>query len=70
MAVIASDRGRSAARGFFIARRCGRRSSDHHVVALVALFCILIPTANLKRQNIASGFGFIDRTAGFDVPSI
>jgi general L-amino acid transport system permease protein len=39
------------------------------VVALVALFYILInnTAANLKRQNIASGFGFIDRTAGFDV---
>ena len=39
------------------------------VVALVALFYILITNtaANLKRQNIASGFGFIDRTAGFDV---
>jgi general L-amino acid transport system permease protein len=39
------------------------------VVALVVLFWILITNtaANLKRQNIASGFGFIDRTAGFDV---
>ena len=39
------------------------------VVALVVLFYILITNtaANLKRQNIASGFGFIDRTAGFDV---
>jgi general L-amino acid transport system permease protein len=39
------------------------------VVALVALFYVLITNTatNLKRQNIASGFGFIDRTAGFDV---
>jgi general L-amino acid transport system permease protein len=39
------------------------------VVALVVLFWILVTNtaANLKRQNIASGFGFIDRTAGFDV---
>ena len=39
------------------------------VVALVALFYILITNtaANLRRQNIASGFGFVDRTAGFDI---
>jgi general L-amino acid transport system permease protein len=39
------------------------------VVALVVLFTILITNtaANLRKQNIASGFGFIDRTAGFDV---
>ena len=35
----------------------------------MVLFWILITNtaANLKRQNIASGFGFVDRTAGFDV---
>ena len=39
------------------------------VLALAVLFWILITNtaANLRRQNIASGFGFIDRTAGFDV---
>jgi general L-amino acid transport system permease protein len=39
------------------------------VVALVVLFYILVSNtaANLRRQNIASGFGFVDRTAGFDV---
>jgi general L-amino acid transport system permease protein len=39
------------------------------VVVIVLLFWILITNtaANLARQNIASGFGFIDRTAGFDV---
>ncbi len=39
------------------------------VVLLVALFYMLVTNtaANLRRQNIASGFGFLDRTAGFDV---
>ena len=39
------------------------------VVALIALFYMLITNTaeNLRRQNIASGFDFIDRTAGFDV---
>jgi general L-amino acid transport system permease protein len=39
------------------------------VVLLVALFYMLITNtaANLRKQNIASGFGFIERTAGFDV---
>jgi len=39
------------------------------VVALAALFWMIISNtaANLKRQNIASGFGFWDTTAGFDI---
>jgi general L-amino acid transport system permease protein len=39
------------------------------VVLLVALFYMVIGNtlANLRNQNIASGFGFIGRTAGFDV---
>jgi general L-amino acid transport system permease protein len=71
MAVITSDRGRSAARAAFFYRPEVRQAIYQIVtiVALVVLFYILISNtvANLKRQNIASGFGFIDRTAGFDV---
>jgi general L-amino acid transport system permease protein len=71
MAVIASDRGRSAPRAGFFYRPEVRQAIYQiiTVVALVALFYILITNtaANLKRQNIASGFGFVDRTAGFDV---
>jgi general L-amino acid transport system permease protein len=39
------------------------------VVLLVALFYMLVTNTatNLRKQNIASGFGFIGRTAGFDV---
>jgi len=39
------------------------------VVALAILFYILVTNTadNLRRQNIASGFEFVDRTAGFDV---
>jgi general L-amino acid transport system permease protein len=39
------------------------------VVAIVALFWMIISNtaANLKRQNIASGFGFWNTTAGFDI---
>ena len=71
MAVIASDRGRSAPKAGFFYRPEVRQAIYQivTVVALVALFYILITNtaANLRRQNIASGFGFIDRTAGFDV---
>jgi general L-amino acid transport system permease protein len=71
MAVIASDRARSAGRASFLYRPEVRQAIYQIVtiVALVVLFYILITNtvANLKRQNIASGFGFIDRTAGFDV---
>lgn len=39
------------------------------VVAIGALFWMIISNtaANLKRQNIASGFGFWNTTAGFDI---
>ena len=39
------------------------------IVALAALFWMIISNtaANLRRQNIASGFGFWNTTAGFDV---
>ena len=39
------------------------------VVALVAFFWMIASNAaeNLRRQNIASGFGFLNTTAGFDI---
>lgn len=39
------------------------------VVALAALIVVMIlnAAANLEQQNIASGFGFLRRTAGFDI---
>jgi general L-amino acid transport system permease protein len=39
------------------------------VVALTALFWMIVSNtaANLKRQNIASGFGFWNTTSGFDI---
>jgi general L-amino acid transport system permease protein len=39
------------------------------VVALAALFWMIVSNtaANLRRQNIASGFGFWDTTSGFDI---
>jgi general L-amino acid transport system permease protein len=39
------------------------------VVALAALFWMIVSNtaANLQKQNVASGFGFLDRTAGFDI---
>ena len=71
MAVITSDRARTAPKAGFFYRPEVRQAIYQivTVVALVVLFYILISNtaANLKRQNIASGFGFIDRTAGFDV---
>jgi general L-amino acid transport system permease protein len=71
MAVMTSDRGRSAGQASFLYRPEVRQAIYQIVtiLALVVLFYILITNtvANLKRQNIASGFGFIDRTAGFDV---
>jgi general L-amino acid transport system permease protein len=73
MAVIAGERNavRDAARaGFFY--RPEVRQAIYQVVTVVALFALfyflITNTAeNLRRQNIASGFGFIDRTAGFDI---
>lgn len=39
------------------------------IAALIAFFWMIISNTaeNLKRQNIASGFGFWDTTAGFDI---
>ncbi|MGI9403490.1 MAG: amino acid ABC transporter permease, partial [Hyphomicrobium sp.] len=39
------------------------------LVGVAALFIeiALNTAANLKAQNIATGFGFLDRTAGFDI---
>jgi general L-amino acid transport system permease protein len=73
MAVITSDRGpaRKASLASYLYRPEVRQALYQIVlvVALVVLFTILITNtaANLRKQNIASGFGFIDRTAGFDV---
>jgi len=73
MAVITSDHGpaRKASLASYLYRPEVRQALYQIVlvVALVALFAILITNtaANLRKQNIASGFGFIDRTAGFDV---
>ena len=73
MAVITSDRRAGRESSFLsLLYRPEVRQAIYQivlVVALVSLFYILITNtaANLKKQNIASGFGFIDRTAGFDV---
>jgi len=73
MAVIAGERDavREAARANFFYRPEVRQAIYQvvTVVALVALFYFLITNTaeNLRRQNIASGFDFIDRTAGFDI---
>ncbi len=39
------------------------------VVALIALFWMIVSNAaeNLRRQNIASGFNFLNSTSGFDI---
>lgn len=73
MAVVTSDRGpaRDASMASFLYRPEVRQAIYQIVlvVGLVALFYFLISNtaANLRKQNIASGFGFINRTAGFDV---
>ena len=73
MAVVTGDRGapRTAARAGFLYRPEVRQAIYQIVlvVVLAGLLYILVSNtaANLRRQNIASGFGFIDRTAGFDV---
>ena len=73
MAAVRGDRNavRSALRAGFLYRPEVRQAIYQviTVVALVVLFYILITNtaANLKRQNIASGFDFVDRTAGFDI---
>jgi general L-amino acid transport system permease protein len=74
MAVVTSDRGRRPAapkQGNFLYRPEVRQIIYQAVLValLLALFYTLIhnTAVNLSKQNIASGFGFIDRTAGFDV---
>jgi general L-amino acid transport system permease protein len=73
MAVVASNHrpARSLAQANFLYRPEVRQAIYQIVLvlALAALFYILISNtaANLKKQNIASGFGFLDRTAGFDI---
>jgi general L-amino acid transport system permease protein len=65
------DAVRTAARAGFFYRPEVRQAIYQviTVVALVVLFYILVSNtaANLRRQNIASGFEFVDRTSGFDV---
>jgi general L-amino acid transport system permease protein len=74
MAVVTSDRGRRQAaptQASFLYRPEVRQVIYQAilVILLLALFYTLIhnTAANLRKQNIASGFAFIDRTAGFDV---
>src|SRR5262245_29977140 len=74
MAVVTSDRGRRQAaptQANFFYRPEVRQAIYQAllVVVLLALFYTLIhnTAANLRKQNIASGFDFVDRTAGFDV---
>ena len=74
MAVVTSDRGRRQAaptQANFLYRPEVRQVIYQAVlvVLLVAFFYTLVhnTAANLRKQNIASGFDFVDRTAGFDV---
>ncbi len=73
MAVVTSNRGvvRTARQASFLYRPEVRQAIYQAVlvIGLALLLYVLITNtaANLRRQNIASGFGFIDRTAGFDV---
>ena len=73
MAVATGERNavRSAPRAAFFYRPEVRQAVYQvvTVVALAILFYILVTNTadNLRRQNIASGFEFVDRTAGFDV---
>ncbi|HJZ43201.1 MAG TPA: amino acid ABC transporter permease [Hyphomicrobiaceae bacterium] len=73
MAVATGERNavRSAPRAAFFYRPEVRQAIYQvvTVVALAILFYILVTNTadNLRRQNIASGFEFVDRTAGFDV---
>ena len=74
MAVVTSDRGRTRttpAQASFLYRPEVRQFIYQVVlvVLLLALFYMLVhnTAANLRKQNIASGFDFIGRTAGFDV---
>jgi general L-amino acid transport system permease protein len=74
MAVVTSDRGRrqaAATQANFLYRPEVRQAIYQVVlvVLLLALFYALVhnTAANLRKQNIASGFDFVARTAGFDV---
>jgi general L-amino acid transport system permease protein len=74
MAVVTSDQRRarsSRVQASFLYRPEVRQAIYQAVlVILLAAFFVFLVTntiENLRRQNIASGFGFIDRTAGFDV---
>jgi len=72
MAVVTSDRGRRQATQANFLYRPEVRQVIYQVVLvvlLVAFFYTLVhnTAANLRKQNIASGFDFVDRTAGFDV---
>jgi general L-amino acid transport system permease protein len=74
MAVVTNDRGRARttpAQASFLYRPEVRQIIYQVVlvVLLLALFYMLVhnTAANLRKQNIASGFDFIGRTAGFDV---
>src|ERR1700674_4970766 len=70
MAVVTGERNavRKAPRAAFFYRPEVRQAL-YQVITVVALFYILITNTatNLRRQNIASGFDFVDRTAGFDI---
>lgn len=72
MAVITSTReSNAAAKASFLYRPEVRQIIYQLilVVALVALFAYIIDNTiiNMRRLGIASGFGFWDRTAGFDI---
>src|SRR5215470_233441 len=72
MAVVTSDRGRASATQASFLYRPEVRQAIYQVVLvvlLVVLFYMLVhnTAANLRKQNIASGFDFVGRTAGFDV---
>jgi general L-amino acid transport system permease protein len=70
---VTADSGRTRRSDFvsFLYRPEGRQLIYQAVllVLLVALFWMIISNTatNMRKQNIASGFGFWDRTAGFDI---
>jgi general L-amino acid transport system permease protein len=70
---VTADSGRARRSDFvsFFYRPEGRQLIYQAVlmVLLVALFWMIISNTatNMRKQNIASGFGFWDRTAGFDI---
>src|SRR5262249_47972675 len=70
---VTANRGRISRSDFvsFLYRPEGRQLIYQAVlmVLLIALFWMIISNTatNLRKQNIASGFGFWDRTSGFDI---